>query len=121
MSKLAEILRARASAWAAQRKSEELDHEDADGDSGIREAPSGSARWAAVGAEFEREVTLIVYAWQGVQPGAMSWVFPSAQHALRAAKAMRNAVSWAIVRGRRPAAGLDQARASGNVLLEHTP
>ena len=46
------------------------------------------------------EVTLFVYGWFGVQPGPLSWVFPSLSAATRAVDAMRNAVHWAIVRGR---------------------
>ncbi len=141
MSKLAEILKAHATAWAAQRANDEIGRGDlrdeADLDSGIHESPALSSRSTrkrspevggpVVGRAgndndplLDEEVTLIVYGWHNVQPGAMSWVFPSARQAISAAKTMRNATSWAIVRGQRPATELDAARASGSVMLEHT-
>ena len=46
-------------------------------------------------------VTLVVYGWQNVEPGTLSWVFPSVGAAVAAARAMKNAVRWAIVAGRR--------------------
>lgn len=55
------------------------------------------------------EVTLVVYGWQNVQPGTLSWVFPSFGAAMKAANAMRNATQWAI---------LDGSDASGPVLAE---
>jgi hypothetical protein len=70
-------------------------------------------------ARAAREVSLIVYGWHNVQPGPLSWVFPSVRAALTAAKAMRNAVCWAIVTGRQSATALDEARATGRVILEH--
>ncbi|MGH7284210.1 MAG: hypothetical protein ACRELY_22005 [Polyangiaceae bacterium] len=45
------------------------------------------------------EVTLIVYGWENVQPGALSWTFPSLRSALDAVRAMRNAVRWAVLIG----------------------
>jgi len=53
------------------------------------------------------QVTLVVYGWQGNQPGTLSWVFPSVGAAMRAARALKNAVSWLIVPGRRDTAELD--------------
>ena len=76
------------------------------------------------------QVTLVVYGWQNVEPGTLSWVFPSVGAAVAAARAMKNAVRWAIVAGRRQndAAdeeasakeddALDEARANGTVLIE---
>ena len=78
------------------------------------------------------QVTLVVYGWQNVEPGTLSWVFPSVGAAVAAARAMKNAVRWAIVAGRRgndvdadaiddgvaQQAALDEARASGAVLVE---
>jgi hypothetical protein len=77
------------------------------------------------------QVTLVVYGWQNVEPGTLSWVFPSVGAAVAAARAMKNAVKWAIVAGKRdeggelvardsaaPQATLDEARASGAVLVE---
>lgn len=46
-----------------------------------------------------KEVTLVVYGWSNVQPGTLSWVFPSFEAAIRAARALRNATQWAIMGG----------------------
>lgn len=46
-------------------------------------------------------VTLVIYGWHESEPGTLAWVFPSVRSALRAVRAMRNAVRWLIVRGRR--------------------
>jgi hypothetical protein len=46
-------------------------------------------------------VTLVIYGWHDSEPGTLAWVFPSVRSALRAVRAMRNAVRWLIVRGRR--------------------
>jgi len=63
------------------------------------------------------EVTLVVYGWHNVEPGTLSWVFPSLTAALNAARAMRNAVKWVVVRGE-SMADLADARESGAVLAE---
>ena len=65
-------------------------------------------------------VTLIVYGWEQVEPGTLAWVFPSFAAALSAVRAMKNAVRWAIVAGRREVHDVDveQARAHGLVLAE---
>jgi hypothetical protein len=63
------------------------------------------------------EVTLVVYGWHNVDPGPLSWVFPSLTAALNAARAMRNAVKWVVVRGQEMA-NLADARESGDVLAE---
>lgn len=63
------------------------------------------------------EVTLVVYGWHNVEPGTLSWVFPSLTAALNAARAMRNAVKWVVVRGK-AMADLADARESGAVLAE---
>jgi hypothetical protein len=128
MTKLARMLKARANAWALQREEEiarsDL-HEDLLGSkvhSGPESLPARDKKPVTLGLEMEplpQQVTLIVYGWHNVQPGRLSWVFPSVRHAITAAKAMRNAVCWAIVRGRQRAEGLDDARARGLVLLEH--
>ncbi len=65
------------------------------------------------------DVTLFVYGWHNVQPGTLSWVFPSADAALVAVRAMRNAIQWVIVRGR-ALKDLDLARTTGEVLVENT-
>ncbi len=57
------------------------------------------------------EVTLVVYGWHNVQPGTLSWVFPSFDAAMKAASALRNATQWAIMGGR---------DASGAVLAERS-
>src|SRR5690348_10770815 len=62
-------------------------------------------------------VTLFVYGWSNVQPGPLSWVFPSLRAALQAVRAMRNAIAWSIVAGR-DHLSLEEARAYGAVLVE---
>jgi len=57
------------------------------------------------------EVTLVVYGWHNVSPGTLSWVFPSFEAAMKAARALRNATQWAIMGGR---------DASGSVLAERS-
>jgi hypothetical protein len=57
------------------------------------------------------EVTLVVYGWQNVQPGTLSWVFPSFDAAMRAAGARTNATQWAIMGG---------SDASGRILAERS-
>jgi hypothetical protein len=63
------------------------------------------------------DVTLIVYAWHNVQPGTLSWTFPTVRAAVSAAYAMRNAVKWAIVRGIEE--NIDLARLAGRVMIEN--
>jgi hypothetical protein len=69
-------------------------------------------------------VTLVVYAWKSVQPGTLAWSFPSLSTAVDAARAMTNAVGWAVVAGGSQMLGqsspraLAKARADGVVLLE---
>ncbi len=67
--------------------------------------------------ETDASVRLIVHGWHNVQPGTLSWVFPSVEGALRAVHAMRNAVRWAVVRGTN-VLDLRVARKRGAVLLE---
>ena len=140
MSKLSKMLRARADAWAAARSDSEpflsVLHEDLPVVGLVvpgGEAAKGPARGATRArlrfedvelpkAEMEpllQQVTLIVYGWHNVQPGTLSWVFPSVRMAVNAAKAMRNAVRWAIVSGQQGVESIDEARASGSVLIEH--
>lgn len=66
------------------------------------------------------DVTLVVYEWHNVQPGTLSWVFPSVTSAVEAVRAMKNAVRWLVLRGRRsdPPADLEEERARGFVLCE---
>ncbi|HEX8792209.1 MAG TPA: hypothetical protein VF765_14745 [Polyangiaceae bacterium] len=67
-------------------------------------------------------VTLVVYGWRESEPGTLAWVFPSVRAALRAVRALRNAIGWLIVRGQRAFEGdVDVAalRRAGAVLVEH--
>lgn len=72
---------------------------------------------AAAVAAAAQGVTLFVYGWHQVQPGPLSWVFPSVRAALDAVRTMRNAVEWCICSGE-AWADVDSARASGAVLIE---
>ena len=73
---------------------------------------------AAAAAELEASaVTLFVYGWENVEPGPLSWAFPSLRTALDAVKTMRNAVEWCIVAGHEWSS-IDAARESGAVLIE---
>lgn len=69
-------------------------------------------------------VVLVVYGWSSVEPGTLSWAFPSMSAALHAVRAMKNAVRWAIVAGSAGRASVGSAldlatvRADGGVLLE---
>ena len=75
---------------------------------------------ALVDAEAIEEVTLIVYGWENVQPGTLSWTFPSLRSALDAVRAMRNAVRWAVLLGEQGPAedDVETAREQGRVLVE---
>jgi hypothetical protein len=66
-------------------------------------------------------VTLVIYGWRESEPGTLSWVFPSVRAALRAVRAMRNAIAWLIVKGRMALDGdvdLQALRQAGAVLVE---
>jgi hypothetical protein len=93
------------------------------------EPPSARSRAASAQEKARKamnplldQVTLVVYGWKSVEPGTLSWVFPSVTAAVAAARAMKNAVKWAIVAGKRENdsedEALDEARASGAVLVE---
>jgi hypothetical protein len=67
-------------------------------------------------------VTLVVYGWRDSEPGTLAWVFPSLRAALRAVRALRNAIGWLIIRGKKAVEGeVDVAalRRGGAVLVEH--
>lgn len=67
-------------------------------------------------------VTLVVYGWRESEPGTLAWVFPSVRAALRAVRALRNAIGWLIVRGKRAFDGdvdVPALRRAGAVLVEH--
>ena len=131
MSKLSKMLKARANAWAdaRERESGTTDHENT---LDVELAPAGGQPKSVRRVRFEdmeppkvdmepllQQVTLVVYGWHNAQPGTLSWVFPSVRMAVNAAKAMRNAVRWAIVSGQGAVDSIDEARASGSVLIEH--
>ena len=80
------------------------------------ELPAMSPGALAAAAAAAEGVTLFVYGWENVQPGPLSWAFPSLRAALLAVRTMRNAVEWCIVRGREPS--IDVARAKGAILIE---
>jgi len=96
--------------------------EDGDSDvfvvrrSSAPEFPAMSPEALAAAAAAAEGVTLFVYGWDNVQPGPLSWAFPSLRAALLAVRTMRNAVEWCIVRGREPS--IDAARAKGAILIE---
>ncbi|MDB4941724.1 MAG: hypothetical protein JWP97_1258 [Labilithrix sp.] len=84
-----------------------------------RELPALSPELLAAAAQDAAvSVTLFVYGWENVQPGPLSWVFPSLRAALSAVKAMRNAIGWAIVSGQEST--IDAARAKGAILIEQS-
>ena len=64
-----------------------------------------------------REVTLFVHGWHNVEPGLLSWTFPSLRAALDAVQRMKNAIGWCVVSGT-SWRDLETARASGAVLVE---
>jgi hypothetical protein len=72
---------------------------------------------AESGARVAREVTLFVHGWHNVEPGLLSWTFPSLRAALDAVQRMKNAIGWCVVSGT-GWPDLDSARASGAVLVE---
>lgn len=85
-----------------------------EGDSDVFVCTQGSKGEAARTA---REVTLFVHEWHNVEPGLLSWTFPSLRAALDAVQRMKNAIGWCVVSGSGWAT-LDAARASGAVLVE---
>lgn len=68
-------------------------------------------------ADDASTVTLFVFGWHHVEPGSLSWSFPSLRAALDAVRTMRNAAQWCIVSGE-SWASLDAARDGGAVLIE---
>lgn len=63
------------------------------------------------------EVTLFVHGWHNVEPGLLSWTFPSLRAALDAVQRMKNAIGWCVVSGT-GWTDLDTARANGAILVE---
>lgn len=76
-----------------------------------------AARAEEKAREAAATVTLFVYGWHQVQPGPLSWVFPSLRAALDAVRTMRNAVEWCICSGE-SWEDIESARANGAVLIE---
>ncbi len=62
-------------------------------------------------------VTLFVFGWHNVEPGPLSWAFPSLKTAMDAVKTMKNAAQWCICSGN-DWSSMDAARTSGAVLVE---
>lgn len=87
-----------------------------DGESDVYVVRRSSPDYSAEAAAAAEVVTLFVYGWENVEPGPLSWAFPSLRAALDAVRAMRNAVEWCIVSGIE--ASIDAARAKGAVLVE---
>lgn len=96
------------------------DSDSEDGDSDVfvcrRSSPDFEAEAAAAQLEASA-VTLFVYGWENVEPGPLSWAFPSLRTALDAVKTMRNAIEWCIVAGHEWSS-IDAAREGGAVLIE---
>ena len=68
-------------------------------------------------SSISTEVTLFVHRWHQVEPGLLSWTFPSLRAALDAVQRMKNAIGWCVVSG----SGwddLDCARERGAILVE---
>ena len=105
----------------SKRPGARSDASDEDGNSDVfvcrRSSPDYSAEAAAATAAATQGVTLFVYGWESVEPGPLSWAFPSLRAALDAVKTMRNAVEWCIVAGSEWVS-VDAARAKGAVLIE---
>ena len=96
------------------------DSEDGNSDVFVcrRSSPDLDAEAAAAAAAIAAQgVTLFVYGWESVEPGPLSWAFPSLRAALDAVRTMRNAVEWAVVSGSEWAS-IEAARAEGAVLVE---
>jgi hypothetical protein len=93
---------------------------DEHGDSDVfvcRRSSSELGAEAAAAADIADAVTLFVYGWDNVEPGPLSWAFPSLRAALDAVRTMRNAIEWCIVAGAEWTS-IDAARAKGAVLVE---
>lgn len=98
---------------------EEYDAAD-DSDVFVARLDGATPATPAAGTAGGTTVTLFVYGWDQVQPGPLSWVFPSLRTALDAVKTMRNAVEWCICSGE-SWDDVDSARAEGAVLIEQLP
>ena len=95
-----------------------VDAEDGDSDVFVcRRTSPDLEEEAAAAAAAAAVVTLFVYGWESVEPGPLSWAFPSLRAALEAVRTMRNAVEWCICAGSEWAS-IDAAREKGAVLVE---
>lgn len=65
----------------------------------------------------ETKVTLCVTGWRNVQPGRLSWVFPTVDSAVHAAQAMRNATEWVVLDGSLSSADIDGGHAARRRVL----
>jgi len=74
------------------------------------------AREASQG-ERDEGVMLFVYGWNDVEPGPLSWAFPSLKTALDAVRKMKNAIGWSIVAGHEFTT-VEAARAARAALIE---
>jgi hypothetical protein len=93
---------------------------DEEGDSDVflcRPTTTDLRPTAALG--IPEPVTLFVYGWDNVEPGPLSWAFPSLRTALDAVRTMRNAVAWSIVSGE-TWESIEAARDEGAVLVEQS-
>ena len=81
------------------------------------ESKGGGGRVEPVDIAAIDSVTLFVFGWHNVEPGPLSWAFPSLRAALSAVRTMKNAAQWCIVRGAEHAS-IEAARANGAVLVE---
>jgi hypothetical protein len=83
-----------------------------------RNTPEPSAdEAAAAAAAAAASVTLFIYGWENVEPGPLSWVFPSLRAALEAVRTLRNANGWSICAGSNWD-DIEDAREKGAVLVE---
>ena len=69
------------------------------------------------GVESDPSVTLFVTGWHNVEPGPLSWPFPSMRAALDAVRKMKNAIEWSIALGT-DYTTIEEARASGLIVIE---
>jgi len=80
--------------------------------------PGSAARTVEPQLSYDR-VMLVVYEWQNAEPGTLSWQFPDQTSAVNAARAMRNAVRWAVIAGTEQ--NVTRAREQGLLLAEPEP
>jgi hypothetical protein len=64
---------------------------------------------------FQTSVILTILKWDNARPGVLSWEFDSIATAVGAAKAFRNALSWAVYSSQ--FSSFEAAKRAGDVLL----